>query len=572
MKPAEMANSANYAAMNYGELLNTMNAYTWAIGFHIDPLLKIKRLEEMEKITRAYVTAMNGYDATREEIIVCLEKVGMKENHMFSSPRKDGQTSSVKTDNRQNDGKSHLALPEPESTQGALDVNAIQESPEGDSSENDEVAEDDPATSSPAAPEKQASSKDVINDATTAGRESGEAITPEKEVQTVVEKAIETTKTRPVPENINVDAPYYIECTYKKGDNGNLVCRRARGRNMSSNDLVALRLATEKYIKLFKKKDIVVANDDCLVFSDQRDSVTVRLYCFPKHTEDGKLMSVANSDTSRNSLSEDDTYNIDKTHRCLNNAIKLAKEYSASLGTDLYSPCYDEYIFYDHGTSKPELKKGPMRIKEDESTLSEIMNAFETFAKLEFEKAVVLSKDNCIAALIGNDIYLLLFNYPKEKNSYIPRKKRMRKTTVKTDERNGAAGEPLPVIGDTPSQIDSDINSTPTQREKDIIVEAVNLTRKRSVSEGVDVNKPYSVQQNFIVTTSGGIFPDGKAFSSNMSAGMVDKNKTLHRKFARTMKANTLVSKDDYTAYIWDEGKKLTVFYYNTNTQPEVVV
>ena len=30
------------------------------------------------------------------------------------------------------------------------------------------------------------------------------------------------------------------------------------------------------------------------------------------------------------------------------------------------------------------------------------------------------------------------------------------------------------------------------------------------------------------------------------------------------MKANDPVSTDDYTAYFWNEGKNLSVFYYNT--------
>ena len=93
------------------------------------------------------------------------------------------------------------------------------------------------------------------------------------------------------------------------------------------------------------------------------------------------------------------------------------------------------------------------------------------------------------------------------------------------------------------------------------------MTRERPVGSSIDVNKPYSVQQNYIITNSGGLFRDGKAFSTNLSVEMIDKNKTLHKKFARTMKASALVSTDDYTAYIWDEGKKLSVFYYNSKNK-----
>ena len=74
---------------------------------------------------------------------------------------------------------------------------------------------------------------------------------------------------------------------------------------------------------------------------------------------------------------------------------------------------------------------------------------------------------------------------------------------------------------------------------------------------------PYSIQQNFFVTKEGRLFCEGKPFITTINNEMLDKNKALHRKFARTMKANVIVSTDDYTAYIWNEGRSLTVFYYS---------
>ncbi len=559
MTPAEMANSANYAAMNYGELLNTKTAYSWAIGFQIEPRLKTRRREEMVKITQAYVTAMNGYDATREEILSCLENVGMKETHMFSSHHDvDDQTSSVREYARQDNGKSPLALPEPVSTMGNQDKDAEQETLDSDTPEKDDAAEDDSAASSPegdshlvvygeadeGCDQTETGSDNNVDTNAIKEQNTGETITSEKEEYSFVEKVIEMTETFPVPENINVNTPYYVERSYKMGENGTLEGSRARGRNMSTNDLEALRSASETYVKLFKKKDVVVSNENSLVYYDHKNSIVVRHYHFPERLKDGEGTPVSHSDM--NCLSENETYDIKQTLRRLNNAIKQANEYSTSIGTDLNSPCYDEYIFADHGTSKPELKKGPLRFKEEVATLTEIMEAFETFARLEYEGAVVLSKAKCIAALIGNSIYLLRFNIPQKKNY---------RTSIQEGKRNA------------PDESEPDLSVTSNPKERDLILNAVEMTRERPVGSSIDVNKPYSVQQNFIITNSGGLFRDGKAFSTNLSVEMIDKNKTLHKKFARTMKASALVSTDDYTAYIWDEGKKLSVFYYNSKNK-----
>ena len=47
LKPAEMANNADYAAMSYRELLDVKSTYLWAMNQHINPLLETKRHNEM---------------------------------------------------------------------------------------------------------------------------------------------------------------------------------------------------------------------------------------------------------------------------------------------------------------------------------------------------------------------------------------------------------------------------------------------------------------------------------------------------------------------------------------------
>ena len=565
MTPAEMANSANYAAMNYGELLNTMNAYTWAIGFHIDPLLKIKRLEEMEKITRAYVTAMNGYDATREEIIVCLEKVGMKENHMFSSPRKDGQTSSVKTDNRQNDGKSHLALPEPESTQGALDVNAIQESPEGDSSENDEVAEDDSAASSPEGDSNSAASEnkdgvdeqmepkseDVVDALATVEQDSSETNNMTPGMQAFVDEALEVLKALPAPDDIDVNAPYYVEGFFAYGDSASPGYSKPTWRNMGKADLEAFRSATEKYEKLFLTHEVVASTDDYLVINKSLNSIKVRLYHFPGETFDGSETKSAENGCGYATI-EEETTEVKKKKTLLKKAIKQAKEISVSIGINAKTAFYDRYEFKKNGNGI-KLCNEPKRYVEDAEILPEIMSSFETYARLVTDQMTVLSKDNCVAAMMDKTIYLLFFN--------IPAKKKERKTRKKVD----------PIIKiDAATEMSTSNSTSPAKSVMTLVLNAVEMTKTLPICREIEDGSPYFVQRDFFILEDGEIVPKGKPFSRCISGEeeLVGLKKN-HCRFAKTMKATHTVSTDNYTAFIWNEGRSLIVFYYNTNVKSE---
>lgn len=122
-----------------------------------------------------------------------------------------------------------------------------------------------------------------------------------------------------------------------------------------------------------------------------------------------------------------------------------------------------------------------------------------------------------------------------------------------------------PVILGESAPVESEIveSTSPAQSERNLILEAVEMMRELPTTIGTTGNSPYSIQQNFFVTKEGRLFCEGKPFITTISNKMLDKNKALHRKFARTMKARAIVSTDDYTAYIWNEGRSLTVFYYS---------
>ena len=89
------------------------------------------------------------------------------------------------------------------------------------------------------------------------------------------------------------------------------------------------------------------------------------------------------------------------------------------------------------------------------------------------------------------------------------------------------------------------------------------MSRALPVSKGTDVNTPYYVQQEYVISNDGGLFPTGKTFSTNFSIDTLDKNKASHRKLASAMKASALVSGNDYTAFVWNNGKNVCVYSYH---------
>lgn len=143
----------------------------------------------------------------------------------------------------------------------------------------------------------------------------------------------------------------------------------------------------------------------------------------------------------------------------------------------------------------------------------------------------------------------------------IPYQKKRRNETKKS--------KPVITEESAPVNSESDACTSPVQSVRDLVLEAVEMTRNQSTNKRTYDNSPYSIQQNFFVTKDGGLFLDGRPYITTISNEMLDKNKALHRKFARTMKASAIVSTDNYTAYIWNEGRSLTVFYYYTNIQAE---
>ena len=518
---AEMANTADYAAMNYGELLKTKLAFNMAVGLQINPLLEEKRLDEMAKITHIYITTMNAYDATRLEILTCLEAEGMKETRVFTHTQNvDDQTATMGPEGVRGDETprdySCLLLPAPKEsclTDETSGDDTITSSPDGDMFEPVNVHEED----IPAAAEK-----------------------------TLVEKAIDDAKSRPVTDNIDLTKPHFVEHTYTFKDNGELKHRRTRYRNLSKTDLETLRSVSEEYVKVFFKADVVASTEECLVYKEEQ-SITVKLYVFPKEDLD-KAEEKESITCSENCLSAWDLKEMRKQNNYLKKAIKQAKEYSFDDEAKTGVTFYDKYIFNDHGCGIINISGDRVRVYENADNLANIKTIFEVHSRLNSEHNLVLAKDNCVAAKNGDHIYVLVCNLPTHE-----KKRRVSRKSAPVDQDACAMKESEVVTG-----------ASPVQGVSDLILKAVDMTKTLPEGEDVTINAPYSVQRDYLIMADG-LLPLRRPFFTKMDGDALEKNKAFHKKYARIMKASHIVSTNDYTAFIWDEGKTITVYYYFTN-------
>lgn len=541
---AEMVNQANYAAMSYNELVTLNFAYLLAEG-DIKPLIEKKRAEEMERHTDEFVKLMDNYGASKDELLALIVKKALRDKPYgpTRSQNVDEPTPTANTEDYQDNGKTVLALPAP-----SLDV-------EEQTQTVDTEDYQDNGESTLALPEyslntvdnvkdvEVSNSSDAIDEQETEGTKTEKTISLDATGKTFVEETVEIMKTLSLPSYIEPQEPYYITCDFSCGDNGEFGHSDPLGENMSRKDLEDYRVAYEKFIRLFEKKKVIASTDDYIAYIDGNETYTVSIYHFPEEKGCGR----DRFDTPPGSyvnMTENEIRDLQRKNNLLKKAIKKAKEYSFSDETDINTPFYDRYKFSTRLSTRVDLLGDRCRCYEDTSILSELMPAFETYATLfKNRRCVVLAKDNCVAAMDYETIYLVLFNIPGQKKKVAANKKKG-KDTQKTN----------PVTKEDPAPA---VNP--------LILKAVEITKSQLVGNGMDVNAPYFIQCDFSVMGDGELFQKGKPFIKDVSGeDELGKLKRNHLRFAKTMKAVNPVSTERYTAYFWNEGKNLSVFYYNT--------
>lgn len=518
---AEMVNRANYASMSYNELVTINMAFHLAL-VQVKPFIEKKRAEEIAAHTHEYVAIMNNYGTSKAEILACLEREVLRETPYGPLAPQDV------------DDQSPNAVPGEDTWKEQAHKETILLLPEHVESMVDD-ARDQVITESADAEERPMEE----------AQESQEAVSVDTKCDSFVEQAMGIMKTLPIPEGVNPNEPYYMECDFRYEEE--LGHSDPSGRNMRRADLEEFRSASEVYYRIFMKKRIIESTEDCLAYNDDLNTLKVRLYHFPEDT--GNAVDVPAQEAV--TLTEDEAKELKKKKSYLKKAIKQAKEYSYSDGTDAHTPFYDTYKFTVSSGKQIKLKRERVRVYEDITTLTELMPAFESYARLFQEGFTVMVQDNCLAGMMSHEIYVVQFNIPT------PEKKR--KASKKTD----------PVTKEACVKKDAKVATdvSPAQGERDLILNAVEMTRALPVVKGTDINLPYFIQSSFSIADGGNLFYSGKPFSRNVSVDELNKYRQNHNKYAKALKASHIVSNDGYTAFIWNDGKSLIVFDYNVDVE-----
>lgn len=375
MTLAEMANNTNYATMNYAQLAELDFALTWAIG-QIKTLIPIKRRDEMEMVTKTYVTVMNGYCATEDEILDCIRKEESAIK-MDSKDVDDQEASIVTTDEKMDNGETLPALPE---------------SSQPSTAESDAVPSQDENN-----PEKP---------------QNDETVLP-KNKETIIEQAIRDAMARPVKEEIDINKAYFIDHSYVINENGELAHMSSHGHNLdSSEDLEVFKSVGEKYGEYFMKGGVITKANDYLVFKT-RDSVIVRIYHASVENGDG-TESIENS--SRSLISnENEKKGKAKKRAIMRKAIEKAKQ-DALEEEDANTPFLYKCAL-QRGKGFLMINRRLPKEYKDIATLVEMKSVVETYANYYFAYAEVLSNEDGIAVMMGDLIDVIFFNIPLEEDN-----------------------------------------------------------------------------------------------------------------------------------------------------------
>ena len=111
---------------------------------------------------------------------------------------------------------------------------------------------------------------------------------------------------------------------------------------------------------------------------------------------------------------------------------------------------------------------------------------------------------------------------------------------------------------------DAITSTSATQTVDDLVLKAVDMTKNLPLTNGTEANSAYYLQSSFSVTNEGALIYSGKSFSRNVSLDDLDRCRRKHEKLAKTMKASKTVSTDGYIAFVSNDGKTITVYYYST--------
>ena len=102
-----------------------------------------------------------------------------------------------------------------------------------------------------------------------------------------------------------------------------------------------------------------------------------------------------------------------------------------------------------------------------------------------------------------------------------------------------------------------------TPVDKTSVEKAIEFAKTLPVAEGIDINKPYFVTYEFAVSKKGELTQDAETFGRNETVETISKIKSGDKGSAKSLHATDVVFTDDCSAYMWYNGKYITVTIYH---------
>lgn len=127
---------------------------------------------------------------------------------------------------------------------------------------------------------------------------------------------------------------------------------------------------------------------------------------------------------------------------------------------------------------------------------------------------------------------------------------------VTAKKREAPAALPAPVE-------EKDGSIIPEPQEETKVEKAIELAKTLPLAKGIDDREPYFVTYEFAVSKKGELTLDAETFGRNETAEIISRIKVERMSNAKLLHATDVVSTGDCTAYMWYEGKYITVTFYS---------
>lgn len=569
----EMIKTADYAAMEYEELLHTKNAMEFAIGYNINSHLDEKRADKIKKITHAYVMHMNAYSVTKEEVVKLLESETFDGGIDFSKSHDDvddqSSTSECNDSCKTVENKSSEQEDSRVNKEGGVDAFEYWTS----LAEKDDVSTSAGAES--ASPEAEAVPEADKHTVGVTADVDAEETDIESEEVSLVNQAIEKAKSGGLPDNIDTAYPYFVDYSFSTSTNGDIRCSMKVGKNASVATINEMKHEDMNYAKMCSANMDIESGNDYLAYkvaSNEEGSgeacYKVIIYHIPEDGADYLPRRYEMSDRAAN-VCEDPAKYRKVIRKCLK---EVESNYNSE---DANASFYEMYrcSFVIGDDTMVAMQGHHNRVYVDSGMLPGIKDAFEKCANLRMKSTLddcanrpiknvlVVKTERSIAYfdILNDSDHIYVFTiHPTDNDT--------------TDDASKTLNEQPQVAGSVASESHAatEVMAVPeiecvSSADVDILMKGVEISKSLPVSMTLDVNKPCFVQHDFSILNDGNVVYSGKPFCLEVVGDMVNI-KNRHKRYAKTMASNAVVSTDEYTAYIHNGGKNMSVFRYHLNT------